>query len=135
MSTPIRKLLLANRMKFPGSLALLFIFGLLPALAEMNAPQNPTPAVVGDAPANLPPLAKDLSPRLKRSDIERALRKVADWQLERARTHFDKDWTYAALYAGFMAVPSAVAGSRYQNAMLDMSKSFAWQLGPRVAHA
>jgi unsaturated rhamnogalacturonyl hydrolase len=135
MSRPIRKLLIANRMKFPGSLALLFIFGLQPALAEMNAPQNPTPAVVGDAPANPPPLAKDLSPSLKRRDIEKALRKVADWQLERARTHFDKDWTYAALYAGFMAVPSAVAGSRYQDAMLDMSKSFAWQLGPRVAHA
>jgi unsaturated rhamnogalacturonyl hydrolase len=123
MSAPASKLLISNRMKLRGSFALLFIFALVPAFAETNAPQ--TSSVVGDAPANPPPLAKDLSPRLKRRDIEKALRKVADWQLERARTHFDKDWTYAALYAGFMAVPSVVAGSRYQDAMLDMSKSFA----------
>jgi rhamnogalacturonyl hydrolase YesR len=34
-----------------------------------------------------------------------------------------------------MAIPSAVSGSRYQDAMLEMSKSFAWQLGPRLGHA
>ena len=134
MSAPISKLPIAHEMNFPGALALLFIFVLLPALAETNALQNPTPAVVGDAPANSPPLATDLSPRFRRKDIEKALRKVADWQLERARPRF-KDWTYAALYAGFMAVPSTVAGSRYQDAMLEMGKGFAWQLGPRVGHA
>src|ERR1700743_3892555 len=133
MSAHASKLPTSKRMKFRGSLTLLCVFAVIPALAETNTPQ--TPSVVGDAPANAPPFAKDLSPRLRREDIEKALRKVADWQLERARPHFNKDWTYAALYAGFMAVPSAVAGSRYQNAMLDMSKSFAWQLGPRGGHA
>ncbi len=118
---------------------LFVIFGLLasfllcPLFAETV--QSPDPAAVGDAPAQVPPLARDLSSRLKRSDIEKALRKVADWQLNRARPDFNKDWTFAALYAGFMAVPASVAGSRYQDAMLEMSRSFDWQLGPRIGHA
>jgi unsaturated rhamnogalacturonyl hydrolase len=118
---------------------LFVIFGLLasflPCPLSAETVQSPDPAVVGDSPAHVPPLARDLSPRLKRSDIEKALRKVADWQLTRARPDFKKDWTFAALYAGFMAVPTSVAGSRYQEAMLEMSKSFDWQLGPRIGHA
>jgi hypothetical protein len=72
MSAPASKLPTSKRMKLRGSLALLFIFALVPALAEKNAPQ--TPSVVGDAPANAPPFAKDLSPRLKRKDIEKLCR-------------------------------------------------------------
>jgi rhamnogalacturonyl hydrolase YesR len=118
-----------------GVLVLLVLVPLSPAFAETAGPQNTAPAFVGDAPADVLPLAKDLSPRFKRAEISKALRKVADWQLERAKPHFDKDWTYAALYAGFMAVPASVAGSRYQQAMLEMGRSFDWQLGPRLAHA
>jgi unsaturated rhamnogalacturonyl hydrolase len=113
----------------------LLSFLLCTASADLNAVQHPDPSFVGDAPAQVPPLAKDLSPKFKRSDVEKALRKVADWQLDRARPDFNKDWTYAALYAGFMALPTAVAGSRYQDAMLEMSKSFDWQVGPRIALA
>ena len=120
--------------KLLGALGLLS-FLLCTASADLNAVQHPDPPFVGDAPAQVPPLAKDLSPKFKRSDVEKALRKVADWQLDRARPDFNKDWTYAALYAGFMALPTAVAGSRYQDAMLEMSKSFDWQLGPRIALA
>jgi unsaturated rhamnogalacturonyl hydrolase len=122
-------------MKPLGITGLLFSLVVSPAFSETGIAQSPAPAIVGDAPTDVPPLAKDLSPRFKRSDVKKALRKVADWQLNRARPNFNKDWTYAALYAGFMAVPGSVAGSRYQDAMLDMSKSFAWQLGPRIAHA
>jgi rhamnogalacturonyl hydrolase YesR len=117
-----------------GALGLLSYL-LCTASADLKAVQHPGPPFVGDAPSQVPPLAKDLSPKFKRSDIEKALRKVADWQLDRARPDFNKDWTYAALYAGFMALPTAVAGSRYQDAMLEMSKSFDWQLGPRIALA
>jgi unsaturated rhamnogalacturonyl hydrolase len=120
--------------KLLGALSLLS-FVLCTASADLNAMQHSDPPFVGDAPAQVPPLAKDLSPKFKRSDVEKALRKVADWQLDRARPDFNKDWTYAALYAGFMALPTAVAGPRYQEAMLEMSKSFDWQLGPRIALA
>ena len=48
---------------------------------------------------------------------------------------FSQDWTFAALYTGFMAVPKAANGKKYQQAMLQMAKKFNWQPGPRVAHA
>ena len=63
------------------------------------------------------------------------MQKVADWQLARASEGFNRDWTFAALYAGFMAVPEAANGKKYQDAMLRVGKKFAWQPGPRLAHA
>jgi rhamnogalacturonyl hydrolase YesR len=90
---------------------------------------------VGDAPANAVPLATDLSSKLTKKDVARAMEKVADWQLARAQEGFDQDWTFATLYAGFMAVPEAANGKKYQDAMLAMGKKFQWQPGPRLAHA
>ena len=90
---------------------------------------------VGDAPAVALPLATDLSPRLTHRDVRRAIRKVGDWQLNRVEHDFDRDWTFAALYAGFMAVPNAAGGKTYRKAMQHMGEKFAWQPGPRLAHA
>jgi len=90
---------------------------------------------VGDAPTVALPLAKDLSGKLTHKDVRQAIKKVADWQLNRAQEDFDQDWTYAALYAGFMAVPDAAGGEKYRAAMVEMGKKFNWQPGPRLAHA
>jgi len=90
---------------------------------------------VGDSPATAPALASDLTARLKRKDVRHAIQKVADWELERAKPHFSQQWTFAALYAGFMAVPEEANGKKYRAAMLEMAKSFQAQPGPRVAHA
>jgi rhamnogalacturonyl hydrolase YesR len=90
---------------------------------------------VGDAPAIAPPPATDISGRLTHRDVRHALRKVADWQLNRAEPDFDQDWTYAALYAGYMAVPDAAGGKKYREAMVRMGKKFDWQPGPRPVHA
>ena len=90
---------------------------------------------IGDAPDAAQPIAKDLSPNLTKRDVTKAVRKVGDWQLERARPFISQDWTFAAMYAGFMAVPEAVAGDRYAAAMKQMAEKFQWQLGPRPFHA
>jgi unsaturated rhamnogalacturonyl hydrolase len=90
---------------------------------------------VGDTPATAPPLATDLSPELTRKNVSHAMQKVADWELARAEPHFNQDWTFAALYTGFMAVPKAANGEKYQKAMLQMSQKFNWQPGPRVGVA
>jgi unsaturated rhamnogalacturonyl hydrolase len=103
--------------------------------AHAQHPANSQLPGLGDSPADAGPLASDLSPAFKKKDVTRALRKVADWQLARVQQHYSLDWTFAALYAGFMAVPSSVNGSTYQNAMRDMGKQFDWQLGPRREHA
>jgi rhamnogalacturonyl hydrolase YesR len=91
--------------------------------------------LVGDTPAVTPPLATDLSPRLTRKNVSHAMQKVADWQLARAEPGFSQDWTFAALYTGFMAVPKAANGEKYQQAMLRMARKFNWQPGPRVPNA
>ncbi|HEX4020374.1 MAG TPA: glycoside hydrolase family 88 protein [Acidobacteriaceae bacterium] len=82
-----------------------------------------------------PPLARNLSAKLTHHAISLAIQKVADWQLQRAQPYFNKDWTFAALYAGFMAIPDSVAGNKYRNAMKQMGETFHWQLGPRPFHA
>jgi unsaturated rhamnogalacturonyl hydrolase len=90
---------------------------------------------VGDTPAIAPPLATDLSPQLTRQNVIHAIEKVADWQLSQAEPRFNQDWTFAALYVGFMAVPKVANGEKYQQAMLQMGRRFNWQPGPRVPHA
>jgi rhamnogalacturonyl hydrolase YesR len=90
---------------------------------------------MGDQPQIAPPLANGLAPALKRRAVAKAMRKVADWQLARAESGFNQDWTFATLYAGFMAVPDAAGGAKYRDAMLRAGKKFAWQPGPRLGHA
>jgi rhamnogalacturonyl hydrolase YesR len=92
-------------------------------------------SLAGDTAATVLPLATDLSAKLTKKDVSHAIRRVADWQLEKARGNFDQDWTFAALYAGYMAVPDGAGGKKYRDDMLEMSKGFQWQPGPRIAHA
>jgi unsaturated rhamnogalacturonyl hydrolase len=106
----------------------------LPVAFAQSPKQVDRAAVAGDANTEVTEPA-NLSAKLTQRDVSAAMRKVADWQLKRAEPNFSQDWTYAALYAGFMAVPPDVDGERYQDAMLSMAKNFAWQPGPRVQHA
>jgi rhamnogalacturonyl hydrolase YesR len=76
------------------------------------------------------PLATDLSPALTKKAIDRALRKVGDWELRRSQKHFRQDWTDAVLYAGFMAAANALPDRKYQTAMLHVGNRFDWQLNP-----
>ncbi|HVN92360.1 MAG TPA: glycoside hydrolase family 88 protein [Terracidiphilus sp.] len=97
---------------------------------EQRAPVAPP----GDTLATAGPLAH-LSPRLSRHDMAKALKLVADWQLGRMPAQAQVDWTWAALYTGFMAVPDKVAGDKYKQAMLRVADQLHWQPGPRVMHA
>jgi rhamnogalacturonyl hydrolase YesR len=63
------------------------------------------------------------------------VQRVADWQLQRLPAEAQYDWTFAALYAGMMAVPAQVAGDKYRQAMRHVGEELAWQPGPRVLHA
>ena len=89
---------------------------------------------VGDTLDNPPPLAK-VSPEFKRKPIEAAMRKVGDWELERSRPYFSQDWTFAALYTGFMAAAKTLPEARYEDAMMQVGNKFDWKLGPRLSHA
>jgi rhamnogalacturonyl hydrolase YesR len=93
------------------------------------------PAPPGDSLATPGPLAQDLSPALTRPALAQAMKRVADWQLGRLPAQPQYDWTFAALYAGFMGVPDEVAGDKYKKAMEDVANGLNWQPGPRVLHA
>lgn len=99
-----------------------------------QAQPRPSQSGVGDSVDNPPPLAK-LSSALKPKAIDAAMRKVGDWELERARPYFSQDWTFAALYAGFMDAGKTLPDSSYEDAMMQLGAKFDWKLGPRLIHA
>jgi rhamnogalacturonyl hydrolase YesR len=123
-------LLLKRNWAFPA----LAIAGALVLLSPISAQQHPKIAPPGDTPATAGPLA-NLSPKLSRRDLSKAMKLVADWQLNRLPPQPQYDWTWAALYTGFMAVPHKVSGGKYQRAMMKVSEQLNWQPGPRVMHA
>jgi unsaturated rhamnogalacturonyl hydrolase len=112
------------------SAAAAFLLLASPAARAQRAPVAPP----GDTPATAGPLAH-LSPKLSHRDLAKAMRLVADWQLARLPAQAQYDWTWAALYTGFLAVPDKVAGDKYQQAMMKVSEQLDWQPGPRVMHA
>ena len=125
----LRSILRSSLQALLAGAALCMMFASMPVAAQ-QLPSADLP-VAGDSPDTEGPLAKDLSPEFKKPEVTKALRKVADWQLTRAQVQYSPDWTFAALYAGFMAVPPAVNGSKYQDAMQDMGRKLDWQLGAR----
>jgi len=130
---PRKNLDLSSRLK--GLALLAFVLCCLSATTQAQQTQSNILPGLGDSPADAGLLATDLSPAFKKKDVVHVMRKVADWQLARVQHHYSRDWTFAALYAGFMALPPAVNGTTYQSAMQGMGKQFNWQLGPRPAHA
>ena len=108
---------------------------LSPVFLPSALAQSEQVAPPGDSLATPGPLAQNLSPNLDKADLAKALKLVADWQLSRQPAEPQTDWTWAALYDGFMAVPDAVSGDKYKQAMLDLGGKLNWQPGPRVEHA
>lgn len=102
--------------------------------AQTLAPGTQTDPA-GDDAANPGHLARDLSPALNRRAIQKAMRKVADWQLRAGEGRFSADWTYAALYDGLLAASRATGDRRYHDAVLGFAERAGWKLGPRLAHA
>jgi unsaturated rhamnogalacturonyl hydrolase len=120
---------------------------LLIALATSNdwalAAQTATPPkdaaaaerdAAGDQPDEPGSLAK-LSPRLKRPAILKAMKLVADWQLKHAESHYNIQWTFAALYDGLLAASKTRGDSRYRDRVLKVAEDNHWELGPRFEHA
>ena len=117
-------------------LALAALFVLLTCSAAANAQEKKAPvAAPGDTLTTPGPLAQNLSPKLDKRDLAKAMKLVADWQLSRMPAEAQVDWTWAALYAGFMGVPEKVAGDKYRKAMAGIADELKWQPGPRVMHA
>jgi unsaturated rhamnogalacturonyl hydrolase len=102
--------------------------------ASAGAQQRAAVSPPGDTVPTAGPLAH-LSPKLSRRDLAKAMKLVADWQLNRLPAKAQYDWTWAALYTGFLAIPDKIAGDKYERALMNVSERLDWQPGPRVMHA
>jgi unsaturated rhamnogalacturonyl hydrolase len=117
---------------------LLCLFFLVPvAIAQDAPPQRAIDerAVAGDQPDDPGPFAKDLSAKIKRRPILKAMKKVADWQLQHAEGRYNIQWTYAALYDGMLAASKTTGDARYHDRVLQIANENQWSLGPRFGHA
>src|SRR5580704_2882993 len=125
--------------------ALLAGFGMQGAAQQVSI-ENATPAQLagiakdnsrhfGDDPDDGGPMATDLSPKMTPAAVDKAMRKVADWQLARSEPYFDRIWTWSVLYSGFMAMSDATGDMKYRDAMERMSKKFNWELRSKMPNA
>jgi unsaturated rhamnogalacturonyl hydrolase len=108
-------------------------------LAQAAPAAAPSPVErehVGDAPDNPGPLATGLSAELKPKAIDAAMKKVADWEVTVAEPHFNKQWTFAALYDGLLAASKTTGDSKYHDAVLHFAERSNWTLlNDRFPHA
>ena len=115
------------------------------ALPAQKDYPRPTPAMqagidkdnsrlFGSSPseADAGPLQTDLSPALTPAAIDKATRKVADWEIKTGTPGFDQIWTSSALYTGYMAAAKSTGDSKYRDAMLAVAQKFNWQLAGRI---
>ncbi len=90
----------------------------------------------GDSPDNPGPLATDLSPAITHANVRKAAKKVADWQFAKAQPVFNQQWTFAAMYDGFLAASKITGDPKYRDAMVKMAQQFDWKLlDARFPHA
>jgi len=121
--------LLSTSLHAPSAKAQSISNPLRPRAAELNA-------AAGDTSADPGKIDESLSPAMTRLDVQRALKKVADWSLQHSQRQFTQDWTYVPLYNGLLATSEATGDPSYHNAVLHMAESFHWQLLPgRYDHA
>ncbi len=124
-----------NRTHRSSTFAFIVFLALLACVDSTRAQERAPVAPPGDTLTTSGPLAQSLSPKLDRRDLAKAIKLVADWQLGRIPATPQVDWTWAALYAGYMAVPDTIAGDKYKQAMFHIAGDLHWQPGPRVLHA
>ena len=104
-------------------------------LAQAQAAEYESPAIVGDAPDNPGPLASDLSGAMRPMAVKAAMRKVADWQLARVAHSYSQGWTFATLYLGMLAAADTLQDDRYRSFVRGVAEHYDWTLGPRRTDA
>ena len=119
----------------------LLLFALVPVTAIAQTAKHDAGSIereaAGTTPADPGPLATGLSPKLHSKDIQKAMRKGADWQLSAAESKFNRQWTFATLYDGLLAASATTGDPKYRDAVAQASsEKFHWALEQaRFPHA
>ena len=83
----------------------------------------------GDQASDPGPLATDLSPALHSKQIRAAMRKVADWELQRVHAQPpSRAWDFGALDIGLMAASRTLHDPRYSQYVASVGEHFGWKL-------
>jgi unsaturated rhamnogalacturonyl hydrolase len=97
-------------------------------LAQQTASDAVAPSP-GDQPDDPGPLATDLSSGLQRKMIRAAMRKVADWELQRVEAQApSRAWDFGALDIGLMAASRTLHDPRYSQYVASVGDHFGWKL-------
>ncbi len=113
------------------------------AAQQYPQPTGPALAIVtkdnsrhfGSSPLDGGPMATDLSAALNAKDIDKAVKKVADWQLAQSQAYFDRIWTWSVLYTGFMAASASTGDPKYRDAMMAMGRKYNFELRSQLPNA
>jgi rhamnogalacturonyl hydrolase YesR len=90
---------------------------------------NVPAALPGDEPSDPGALATDLSPALHAKPIRAAMRKVADWELQRAQAQpMSRTWDFGTLDIGLMAASRTLHDPRYSQYVASVGDHFGWKL-------
>lgn len=85
-------------------------------------------AAAGDTIPDAGPLATDLSGAVKRPEIQKAMRKVADWQLAYSEGKYNQDWTYGPLYLAMLATSDITGDAKYHDKAVQLFDQYQWKL-------
>src|SRR5689334_7344522 len=77
-------------------------------------------AAAGDTIPDAGPLAADLSGAVTRPAIQKAMRKVADWQLSYSESKYNQGWTYGPLYLGLLATTDITGDAKYHDRLIAL---------------
>lgn len=83
----------------------------------------------GDQPDDPGPLATDISPALRPEAIRAAMRRVADWQLQRVENQpASRSWEFGAMDVGFIAASRTLHDPRYSQYVASVGAGHRWEL-------
>jgi rhamnogalacturonyl hydrolase YesR len=96
---------------------------------SQQSPRKEPVALSGDQPTDPGPLATNISSALHSHQIRAAMRRVADWQLQRVQAQPpSRGWEHGTLDVGLMAASRTLGDPRYSQYVASVGEKHGWEL-------
>jgi len=114
---------------FAAGLVAVFLMATSAACFSQQASKVEEAPSPGDQPADAGPLATDLSPALHSKQIRAAMKRVADWELQRVQAQApSRAWDFGTLDVGLVAASRTLGDARYSRYVASVGEHFNWKL-------